>query len=577
MSTHYSQVPVTSAQHSPSAAASQKDYTPALTRKQTFGAWASTLWPLVLHLIVSVGIMTLLSSYVNGRQFNLTERRPSVPLPDGTTVRLSRYTPLQSDVTTFISATLVILRLIAASWASSLCWRSVVFLLGRTGLRQQELEWMISFGVLTPVAYCRDFFIFIIAVILLATVSAQAASPILTGSITWIPSSRLVELRSSTQLSFPVVSNTDLWYGYSHYFPRREWTVRQAAGLVSLAWGRNVEKDVMKRVLPSASGLNINSTISNVTLPYFSVTVLEWVSDPDSLPEDQRNISRIEASVSSFHASRPLVLGMGTFIPDTPWNDTLALYPSVISETRLILVVTHWQLDNNATGCELHRSTIFRPLPPSMGFIEYNQDCYAFARITYSAGSALCTNCRVSSYSTVQSDSTLSVRQDFVTLEALRMMADTTALLVQMNSSIPSSWGSDIDDYIIELLSRSYSGVWTALTNYLGTNSVPLNSNFSPALPSLRAQVELKRVYIWLSIQLLTTLCGVLFLAMQFRTEYELIGDTTMTAFELDSTEVTTEDGRERLKEGGLLKLQPKDGGLKVVVETARARNWVRR
>lgn len=562
MNAKYFQLPIAGTQHLSS------EFRKKRTCERNAWTRVTTLWPLVLQFVTAVGIVGLLI-YVDGRHFNVTERSPVVPLPGGQTIRLNQYTPLQSDVTTFVSATLVVFRLAATAWASSLCWRSVFFLMGRSGLRRQELDNLISLGVFTPRSYFRDPFVFIIGVILLATISAPAASPILTGSITWISSSRRIEMQSDASISASVVADLQQWRGYSRYAPRREWTARQAAGLASIAWGRSAEKGVMKRVLPSTYGLNINSTIAKVTLPYFSVTALDWVADPMSLPESQRDVPAIIAKLSTYGAPRSLLLGCGALIPDSPWNSTSPPLTAGISERRLLIMTTHWRLDNNATGCFPDSSTIFNYIPSSIGLISSGNNCYAFAWVQYSAGAGVCSSCRVSSSSVVQNDTTLSLEQDAITIEALRLMADTTDVLVQMNASIPFSWGDDINDYIIAVLTRSYSGAWAALTNHLGRHSMPLTSRFSPSLPSLRAQVNLVRVYAWFGIQVLATSCGLIFMGMQFGTKHELIGDTTLVAFELDTTEVTTQDGRKLLREGELLKLEPKDGGWKVVVEGA--------
>lgn len=145
-------------------------------------------------------------------------------------------------------------------------------------------------------------------------------------------------------------------------------------------------------------------------------------------------------------------------------------------------------------------------------------------------------------------------------------MADVSVFLVMMNSSIPNT-RDNIDDYVIGLLSRSYSEAWSGLTYNLGNSLTPLASSYSPSLPSLQAQVDLKRMYIWLSIQLLVTLSGVLFLFVQSMSEYRLLGSTTLAALELDATEAMTNDGCDQLSAGGLLKLKPQDGRLKIVIE----------
>lgn len=535
--------------------------------KHPLWAWASTLSPLILHFIISIGITIFVVNYVNGRYFNLTERRPLVSLAGGVTARSQGYVPLQSDVVTFLSATLVVLRVFAAAWAGSLCWRGAFFLMERTGLRRRDLNWMISYGLFTPLSYGRDAVMFCVGVILLVTLLAQVVSPILTGSITWIPSNRLAEVKLNATVQVPVVRDGVHWNGYSIWAPRRRWTVRQAAGYASLAWGRNIEKDVMKRVLLSAAGLHVNSTITNMTLPYFSVTALEWIANPSEvLPPNQLDVMSMQLSVSEPINPLRTLSGALALLPDAAWSQRPFPSPSIVSETRTLALYTSWQSRN--VPCGAKGLTIASSFPPNMGFVRGNipEFCYAFARVTYSAGAGVCTNCRVSSPLTVRGDSTIELKEDFMTTEALQLMPDIIADLVLLNSSIPSTWSNNIDDYVIDMLARSYSGAWTALTNYMGGTSRPLTSSFSASIPSVRAQVDLGRVCTWLGLQLLLTFSGIIFLIMQSRSKYQLIGDTTLAAFELDTTEATTYEGCRRLNAGGLLELEQKFGGLKVVV-----------
>lgn len=561
---HYPQPPATSDQDVSSTLKSNDS--PKLTPRRGFRAQASTLWSLILHCLVALGIALLMIYYVNGRHFNLTERKPLVPLLHGA-VRLSRYVPLQSDVTTFLSTTLVVLRLVTAAWAASLCWRCIFFLMEKTGLRRRDLDSMISYGFFTPFSYGRDSFTaFRVVLILLATLSAQAMSPILTGSITWIPSSQPVELQAFTTMGVSGVPSQNPWDEYTTSTTRREWTVRQASGYISLAWGRNVETGVMKRILPAAANLNINSTITNVTLPYFSVSALEWIQDPQmTLPPEQLNITKIVANMSAYGAVSPLQYGVAAFISDAPWNvTTLSIPPSfAISETRIVIVYTHWLY---RTPCRPDNSGLFTRFPPNIGFLLQESVCYAFARVTFTAGSGVCTNCRVSSYTTVQNDTALFFQDDPMTMEALRLMADTAVFLVQMNSSIPTTTG-DFDDYVIGVLTRSYAGAWMALSDFMGRFSPALQTHYSASIPSLQARVDLRRVYAWLAIQLLVTLSGVTFLLMQSKTNYQLVGNTSLAAFDLDTTAVTTDYARTQLKAGGLMRLEDKNGGLKVVIQ----------
>lgn len=194
---------------------------------------------------------------------------------------------------------------------------------------------MVSFGFFTPPAYFSSPLILLVGVILLVTLLASAVSPILTGSITWTPSNRLVEVQGAT-MNVSAITNSQQWGGYSGYPPRRQYITIQAAGNVAIAWGHDIEKGVLKRVLPSSAGLNINSTISSVTLPYFSVTGIEWIADPSNLSEDQRDLSQVTPKLVTQGSANPLMVSTGTaaLIPDAAWSARPFPQPSVVTELR---------------------------------------------------------------------------------------------------------------------------------------------------------------------------------------------------------------------------------------------------
>jgi hypothetical protein len=84
------------------------------------------------------------------------------------------------------------------------------------------------------------------------------------------------------------------------------------------------------------------------------------------------------------------------------------------------------------------------------------------------------------------------------------------------------------------MLTRTYSAAWMALTDHLGAASLGFpqyNATYAVFPPSSQAQVNSLRVYIWLGLQALITLSGILFVIVQLRTGSSTITDTALTAF----------------------------------------------
>ncbi|KDN37873.1 hypothetical protein RSAG8_09847, partial [Rhizoctonia solani AG-8 WAC10335] len=261
--------------------------------------------PLVLHLAGSVAITATLIYALDGRHFYL-DRQPRVKLADGTfqSGQLGRSNVLQSDITTILSIALVLLRWVATIWTVPLCWRVIFLLAGRNGLRRRDIRWVTSYGVLPPATYFRHSHNLLLGLVLIFTLAPYPASPLVTGSISWVPSSSTLELLSIGALSCVSPGHGFYIMGPSEPSPRLE----SGAGVqgptfstnlvinLNTAWSQEVEGGVFKRVLPSAAQLSINSTVENVLVPFFVVNKIEWF--PKAAVED--NIFQaIESSVYS--------------------------------------------------------------------------------------------------------------------------------------------------------------------------------------------------------------------------------------------------------------------------------------
>lgn len=399
------------------------------------------------------------------------------------------------------------------------------------------------------------------------------AAPILTGSITWTPSSQPAELPSNAYINISVGSDTDEWHSYLNDERWREQVRIQAGGFAAIAWGRNVEKGILKRALPSAATLPINTTIANVTIPVFSITSLSWISDPQqTLTETQLDIEKW-ADDLGVHPNRTTLTVPGSLVfilevsinRTRDWMDRPFPPASYVSETRTAVMFTSYQPGNS--NCSNHPGTAGN-VPPAAGYYHYqNETWYVFARVNYFAGAGVCYNCRLSSDSTVQNDTIVMLQEDPLTKEALRLMPDTMATLVLLNASIPSNWGN-FDDYVTEVLSRSYSGAWTALTERTGNWSSKLRSSFISTISSSRAVVNLSRVYAWLSMQLLATLLGFSFLGVQSTSQHPLTGETSMVPFYLDMADVSKPDDFGELEVDEQLRVEPKGNRWKITVDT---------
>ncbi|KDN33100.1 hypothetical protein RSAG8_13809, partial [Rhizoctonia solani AG-8 WAC10335] len=180
-----------------------------------------------------------------------------------------------------------------------------------------------------------------------------------------------------------------------------------------------------------------------------------------------------------------------------------------------------------------------------------------------------CLDCRISSHTTVQADDTnplKNIRGDRMASTALKMMPTVIGTLTAMNVSVPSAW-ENVDNYVVEFLRRSYAVSWTAVTNFVGENDTQVNTTYQVALPASQARVNKGRVYIWLAVQSLVTISGILFLLIQANLETPMMRDTTLAAFYVNSSEVHEPGNRKNLKDGALIRLRYEDGHMTAKVE----------
>ncbi|KAL5636852.1 hypothetical protein ACGC1H_000728 [Rhizoctonia solani] len=559
-------------------------------------------WSLALHCLGSLALAAGFLSWLDGRHFNI-EREQFVPLVDGTSISLNTEwyrAPLhvQPDVTTAISGLLRLLAMIADAWAASLSWRVIMLLAetSRAGLNRSEIEWVASYGALPPLSHFRLSLNPILGIILLVTLARNVASPILTGSVAWVPSNSILQLPHWPTIP---ISGVNASSGASFDEVNTAAIRMNLASILNTAWGTGVEEGVFKRVVPSAGLLNVGSTIQNVTLPYFSITNITW------LPNTSTDLTSRFKSMTSNDSAFPDLgeqmsqSGAIALLTNTTWRDNNTHGIQGTWSLLLNVVGSYRAYRNNAT-CDLDRTVLTHD--PQVPYQNGNgtwdaPGCFAIANVSFIAGSGICEHCRVASNFTVQTTELKILGDSYISVErALADMPVYVPSLAPLLGSFPDPTNG-INNYVNALLVRSYSALWNAWTDAADPMSesrpitssgggggggggdqilrstaantmqrsgtlnnrarmarslilprsasqaardpTTLQSEYQPAFPTLQARVNKTRVYIWLGIQLLLTFAGLSFLFLQVGSCTSHITDTGMLAFDIDSRQVS--------------------------------------
>jgi hypothetical protein len=128
---------------------------------------------------------------------------------------------------------------------------------------------------------------------------------------------------------------------------------------------------MMKRVLRNVQDLPVNSTLHNLSLPYFTVDKFKWLADPQStLTPAQPNIFNVNTSPASnrynpgFSPAAPI---MDMIRDDLKWgpvpgtDSRILPSPQMISEARILVRLGDFKRDAIALG----RSAFFKVQPQS--------------------------------------------------------------------------------------------------------------------------------------------------------------------------------------------------------------------
>lgn len=441
-------------------------------------------------------------------------------------------------------------RVLAGWWAAQLTWRCIFIFMENGGVSLKGVKWILSPASLTrPSLYDfgRKFNIVILSFVLVATFSLDYLSPILTGSITWRPAFNYAhgnKLLTKISQSAAGISLEN----YRIYDEEKDRVLYVATSTANVAWGSpELGQDstlgtiVARRVVNNARYLAVGSTVNSISLPYFAVDAFEWIQDPIStLTTQQKSLNGQVNRWSPWSA----VEGQVGLIPDAEWGPptgsaNVAPEPHTVAETR-VLSLRLGRLHEDK--CQSTYSSYFPPgLQIYLSHSGNNYDCYAFAKVTYRAGSATCSNCRLASSTVFQNDGSLELKPDALTREALALAPSLGTKLLFTGYAVLQT--EDMQKFALEIVSRSYQSAWTCLTDLYGDQTGQTEVLVSVLVS--KAVIDQWRVYLWVILHILVLLVGMLLVFVQSRCAHPWVDDPTLAAFLLDKGEVVGQEGWE--------------------------------
>ena len=499
--------------------------------------------PFGVHFSLTALVAILFILVVDGRKFNTNSRRPEYTESDGSRSYPTSYAPLQSDITISVSLAATVTRIAGGWWSGGYIWRCIFVSMERGGISLGGLSKVVSSVPLPPRNFTRRSNQVIIFITLFATFAIDYFSAALTGSIIWESTNKPITGRILVTGIKKGVQGTDV-SGYLKYPDWSDAIIEHATASASLAWVTNQPNStdttepstIFRRVITTTQYLPVNSTLNNVTVPYFVVDDFEWIRDPDPLPE------KLQSLFLNFNKPSPYfsLNGIGGLIPDSKWGPPRTKNlgnPVIVSESRLF---------------GFHVSQLERPqqcpqnysIDPSVvvnlhqARVKGYNNCFAIANVTYQAGAAICQSCKLISPTVVQAQAPLSIIADSFTPMALGLAPVVATYFTFSGYAVPQNYSTN-RTLVIELTSRAYQAAWGAFSTNLGDDED--TTTVEIPLPTLRANVVPWRLYLWVGLHLLYLTLGLLFVYIQSRCDHPWVENTTMAVFWLNTSALSLE------------------------------------
>lgn len=535
-------------------------------RNDDRGGWNAFLnwWILPVHFVI-VSIITIVTLKVlQGRSFLVDSNETNE-------YSLSASRIYQSDVNTLLSVALVLVRTLASYWLTLTGWRMAFIALERNEANLREIGRMVSYRLPSFALWGSNgsggASLWAVAgtmwIIFMLALPNQFSAPLLTGAINWIPETGYIQSRSPTSITTPS-PNAPQWIGHNMWQNNRFYEVLSASGLASLTSPTSFTYNQStpyhapsRRFIPSLLEAPVHSKVKNVTMPYFQIHSLDWITSANQLVDEIEKLQRIirdsdapALKYSSLVFNNAFSFGTDAarlvLVNEVPWapvvqdNVTYSWpFPPATVQTAVKWVIVATQFKDNCTA----------GWPPAFGprsdLYTYNDllphpGCYVFARINYTAGAMVCHGCSVVLNGTVEGPTLgLPIPHPLVS-DAISMIPEVLFFMKVSNASQAPTW-QNIDGYTRGMISTAYQASWNSLAN--SAQFSPMDeTEISTPYPVLVARIITWRVLAWFGLNLMLSLSGVLLAILQKSCQNKTIRNPVLAAIMLDTSAILGRD-----------------------------------
>ncbi|KKY26683.1 hypothetical protein UCDDS831_g01343 [Diplodia seriata] len=282
-----------------------------------------------LHAIIVIVFTVVALAVLDGKTFPT-----SSDAPFGTTITHIFTGQLrQADVTTLVSAALVLVRLTLNVCSSIAAQRSIFILLEKCGITLQEIERIFSFeqGPLGMNGFKLG-----TVILLLLLIPAQLSAPLAQGALSWEP--QLSLRHADYNVSLNIAGPGDAFNEFKAHDEPRDFSIKRASGLAvihrfgpdfysvvdsdkkvpSRRWAPAFREHELSNQTKGYQALPGNTSIGNTTLPFFRMSNLTWIDYDDSLEHFlayDNGLFNVTSPMNPLRASLP---GNAVILRDSP-------------------------------------------------------------------------------------------------------------------------------------------------------------------------------------------------------------------------------------------------------------------
>ncbi|KAG8830872.1 hypothetical protein FRC17_004136 [Serendipita sp. 399] len=512
--------------------------------------------PIIAYISLAITTTVVLIYAIHSHRFHISSTDKLFGLEDGRITFLPFSGLRQSDVTTLVSLASTLTRFFGSICCGIACWQAAYILLEKEGLSLADLDGLVSLPFLRPWPWST--YRIVLSCVALLFLSSELYSPILNGSISW-------ETVTSIGPKGDVLKGiSQSWSSWMWRIPRRDYSVVVRAVILVMTGLVNARQvydtshtSDLWRVVDVARDLPINSTLANITLPFFVIDSFEWINDPDNtLDPTILNVTESGSGLLNYTSSvNPM--------DDSPYAGTLALIPKTGVNTTTIdvlqpttvtgsyYVVMNMGISLRGQTCEQQTGQWYDDVPVDLkyharylgytnsgGIIGKYFYCLAFARVFLRAGVGQCTNCQITSRFTLRNETEMELLEDIMTEPAFHVMPEVSIMLGLANRTLLAPQ-MGLDRYIIDTLTQAYCGTWNALTDVNNWVGQPLETEVRISVLLSAATVDQRRVVAWLALNMCVAACCAAIVFVQASTgKRRVLVDATLAAVLLDATEV---------------------------------------